>query len=163
MPPAAGVADAWLSLLRLQRSIGNAPIRRLLSRGNTSLYTTFEHFLSPCTPRADTQAHVLIGWQLGAHTHSHVDTRPALSAAAWPLEFFIQWVTVIVVRGSGVAYALQNPISSSQGKGTQRQDALPIHAERNDGVHPVDTAMSMLWPQGFRTKGLRCSSMPGTS
>jgi len=31
------------------------------------------------------QAHVLIGWQLGAHTHSHVDTRPALGAAAWPL------------------------------------------------------------------------------
>src|SRR5262249_54073489 len=25
---------------------------------------------------AATQAHVLIGWQLGAHTHSHVDTRP---------------------------------------------------------------------------------------
>ncbi len=88
MPPAAGAADAWLSLLRLQRSIGNSPIRRLLSRGKTSLYTTFEHFLSPCTPRADTQAHVLIGWQLGAHAHDHVDTRPALGAAAWPQGLF---------------------------------------------------------------------------
>jgi hypothetical protein len=78
------------SLLRLQRSIGNAPMRRLLSRGNTSLYTTFEHFLSPCTPRADTQAHVLIGWHLGAHTHSHVDTRPALGAAALLTDLFVQ-------------------------------------------------------------------------
>src|SRR5215475_178902 len=115
MPPAAGVADAWLSLLRLQRSIGNAPIRKLLSRGNTSLYTPFEHFLSPCAPRADTQAHVLIGWHLGTRTHYHIDTRPALGTAVWPLGLFAQWVTVIVVRESGVAYALQNPIGSSQG------------------------------------------------
>src|SRR5262245_53593543 len=57
MPPAAGAADAWLSLLHPQRSIGNAPIRRPLSRGNTSLYTIFEHCISPCTPRAETQAH----------------------------------------------------------------------------------------------------------
>jgi len=66
----------------------------------------------------------------------------------------------IFVGEGGVVSALQNPIGSSQGKRTQRQDDLPIHAERNDGVCPVDTAMSMLWPQGFRTKGLRCSSMP---
>jgi len=66
-------------------------MRRLLSRGNTSLYTTFEHFLTPCTPRADTQAHVLIGWQLGAHTHSHVDTRPALRTAAWTMILLAQW------------------------------------------------------------------------
>ena len=149
MPPAAGAADAWLSLLRLQRSIGNSPIRKLLSRGKTSLYTTFEHFLSPCTPRADTQAHVLIGWQLGAHAHDHVDTRPALGAAAWPLDFFAQWVTVIVVRGSGVACALQNSIGSAQGQRMQRQDALPIHAERNDSVCPVDTP--------------RCGSLTGSS
>jgi hypothetical protein len=64
-------------------------MRRLLSRGNTSLYTTFEHFLSPCTPRADTQAHVLIGWQLLAHAHSHVATQPALGAAAWPQGLFV--------------------------------------------------------------------------
>src|SRR6266481_2958125 len=78
----------------------------------------FEHFLSPCTPRADTQAHVLIGWHLGAHTHYHVDTRPSLGAAAWPLSLFAQWVTVIVVRESGVAYALQNSIGSAQGQST---------------------------------------------
>src|SRR5215813_4605340 len=112
MPPAAGVADAWPSLLRLQRSIGNAPMRRLLSRGNTSLYTTFEHFLSPCTPRADTQASVLIGWHLGTHAHYHVDTRPALGAAAWPLDLCAQWVTVIVVRESGVVYGV--PVQSMQ-------------------------------------------------
>src|SRR5215813_9768708 len=59
--------------------------------------------LSPCTPRADTQPHMLIGWHLGAHAHYHVDTRPTLGAAAWPLDLFAQWVTVIVVSGSGVA------------------------------------------------------------
>ena len=85
----------------------------------------FEHFLSPCTPRADTQAHVLIGWQLGTHAHYYVDTRTALGAAAWPLDLFPQWVTVIVVGGSGVAHALQNPMGSSQGNYSQRQDALP--------------------------------------
>src|SRR5262249_964714 len=98
MSPAAGAADAWLSLLYLQRSIGNSPIRKLLSRGNTALYTTFEHFLSPCTPRADTPPYVLIDWQLGTHTHYCVDTRTALGAATWPLDLFAQWVTVIVMR-----------------------------------------------------------------
>ena len=68
-------------------------MRRLLSRGNTSLYTTFEHFLSPCTPRTDTQAHVLIGWQLGAYTHSHVDTRPALRTAVWTMILLAQYFT----------------------------------------------------------------------
>ena len=90
MLPATGAADAWLSLLRLQRSRGNSPMRGLLSRGNTSLYTTFEHFLSPCTPRADTQAHVLIGSHLGTHTHFHVDTLPALGATPWLLGLFAQ-------------------------------------------------------------------------
>src|SRR5215475_10266683 len=33
---------------------------------------------------------MIIGWHLGAHTHSHVDTRPALGAAAWPLDLFAQ-------------------------------------------------------------------------
>src|SRR5262249_3672040 len=67
------------------------------------LYTTFAHFLSACTPCADKQAHVLIGSHLGTHTHSHVDTRPALGATSWLLDLFAQCVTVIVVRGGGVA------------------------------------------------------------
>ena len=71
------------------------------------------------------QAHVLIGWHLGTHAHYHVDTRTALGAAAWPLDLFAQWVAVIVVGGSGVAYTLQNPMGSSQGNSSQRQDALP--------------------------------------
>ena len=100
-------------------------MRKLLSRGNTSLYTTFEHFLSPCTPRADTQPYMLIGWQLGAHTHYHVDTRTALGAVAWPLDLFAQWVTVIVVGGSGVAYTLQNPMVVP--KGTARNGRMPCH------------------------------------
>src|SRR5258706_4470942 len=84
-----------------------------------------QQLLSPCTTRADTQAHVLIGWHLGAHAHSHVDTRPALGPAAWPLDLCAQWVMVIGVRESGVAYALQNPMGSSPEQSTQWQDALP--------------------------------------
>jgi hypothetical protein len=68
---------------------------------------------------------VLIGWQLPTHAHAHVDTRTALGAAAWPLDLFPQWVTVIVVGGSGVAHTLQNPMGSSQGQRTPRQDGLP--------------------------------------
>src|SRR5215831_2866440 len=96
--------------------------------------------LSPCPSHADTQAHVLIGWHLGAHAHSHVDTRPALGAAAWPLDLFAQCVTVIVMGESGVVCALQNPRGSAQRKRTPWQDALPIHAARNDGVCPLDMA-----------------------
>src|SRR5215831_19851315 len=81
--------------------------------------------LSPYAPRTDTQPYMLIGWHMGAHAHYHVDTRTALGAATWPLDLFAQWVTVIVVRGSGVAYALQNSIGSAPGQSTQRWDALP--------------------------------------
>src|SRR5215831_8742973 len=95
---------------------------------------------SPCPSHADTQAHVLIGWHLGAHTHSHVDTRPALGAAAWPLDLCAQCVTVIVMGESGVVCALQNPRGSAQRKRMPWQDALPIHAARNDGVCPIDMA-----------------------
>ena len=101
------------------------------------------HDRQACEFDADTLPHVLIGWQLVAHTHSHVDTRLALGPSTWPLDLFYEWVAEIVVGESGVVCALQNPMGSSQGKRTQRQDALPIHAARNDGVCPVDTAR---WP-----------------
>src|SRR5262249_32691419 len=90
--------------------------------------------------RCDTQPRVPTGSQLPAHAHYHVDTRPSLSAPAWALCPFAHHVVVIVVVRSGVAYALQNSIGSAQGQSTQRQDDLPIHAERNDSVCPVDTA-----------------------
>src|ERR1043165_6796893 len=48
------------------------------------------HDRHACEFDADTLPHVPIGSQLPAHTHSHVDTRPALGAGAWPLDFFTQ-------------------------------------------------------------------------
>ena len=113
MSPAAGAADAWLSLLYLQRSIGNSPMRKLLSRGNTSLYTTFEHFLSPCIPRADTQPYMLIGWQLVTHAHGPVRRGPAPRAAVWPIGLPTQQVAVIIVGAEGVECALQNHTGTS--------------------------------------------------
>jgi Cytochrome C and Quinol oxidase polypeptide I len=82
---------------------------------------------------------------MGAHTHSHVDTRSARDAATCPIDLFTQRVAVIIVGESRVACALQNSIGSAQGQRTQRQAALPIQAARNDSVCPVDTAQQYKW------------------
>src|SRR5262249_46203642 len=93
----------------VQRRRGSDPATGLVSRLLQSVAQQDDH-------GGDVMAHALIGWRMGAHTHSHVDTRSALHAVTCPIDLFAQRVAVIIVGESRVVWALQNPIGSVQGK-----------------------------------------------